>query len=64
MTQLEQTINSRCHYIMAKDSREFMAVKITNPRLFDSDHHAVVAVLKVNYRSDNKIFKKECTSFI
>jgi hypothetical protein len=60
MTRRDHTINSRCNYIMA----EFMAVKITCPRLFDLDHHAVVAVLTAKSQNDNKLCKKQHTSFL
>jgi hypothetical protein len=63
MTRSEQMINSWCDYIMAEDRRKFMAVRITSPRLFNSDHLAIVAVLKANSKNDNKIYKKQRTSF-
>jgi exonuclease III len=63
MSRQEQVIHSRCDYIMAEDRREFLAVKITNPRLFDSDHHAVIGTLKARPKQDNRLYKKQRSSF-
>jgi hypothetical protein len=63
MSQKEQTIHSRCDYIMAEDRREFLVVKITNPQLFDSDHHAVIGTLKARPKKDNRLYMKQRSSF-
>jgi hypothetical protein len=48
---------------MAEDRREFLSVNITSPRLFDSDHHAVIAVLQARSKKDNTRYKKQRTAF-
>jgi exonuclease III len=63
MNRQDQIVQSRCDYIMAEDRREFLAVKITSPRLFDSDHKAVVAVLQVKTKKDNQQYRKQRSSF-
>jgi hypothetical protein len=59
----QQLVQSRCDYIMAEDRREFLAVNITSPRLWDSDHQAVIAVLQTRSKKENNQYKKQCTSF-
>jgi hypothetical protein len=61
--QEQQLVQSRCDYIMAEDRRKFLAVNIVSPRLFDSDHKAVTAVLQVLSKKDNRQYKKQRTSF-
>jgi hypothetical protein len=61
--QEQQTVQSRCDYIMAEDRREFLAVNITSPRLFDSNHQAVIAVLQARSKQENSRYKKQRTSF-
>jgi hypothetical protein len=58
-----QMIQSHCDYIMAEDRREFRAVNITNPRLFNSDHLAVIGVPQASYKSENKEYTKKHIAF-
>ena len=42
-TKKEETVSSRCDYILSTDRRLFTNVAIREPRLFHSDHRLVVA---------------------
>lgn len=54
MTRQNEKIYGRCDYIMADDRRYFSSVRIVSPRLYDSDHFAVVGVLSARPQREHR----------
>jgi hypothetical protein len=52
----EETISSRCDYILGCDRRMFTNVCLRNPRLFASDHLMVLGELESDTLRRNKTY--------